>query len=126
MNLNQVTLPALNIAASAKFYRAMGFVQIVDSPHYARFECPQGDSTFSLHHVEAAVADSGTTVYFEERDLDAWVERLQASGFDFLMLPTDQSYLWREARLRDPANNLLCLYWAGEHRKYPPWRVERT
>ncbi len=126
MNLNQVTLPALDIAESARFYRAMGFVQIVDSPHYARFECPQGDSTFSLHRVDAVAADSGTTVYFEDPDLDAWVERLRATGFDFLDPPTDRSYLWREARLRDPANNLLCLYWAGENRKYPPWRVERT
>ena len=30
------------------------------------------------------------------------------------------------AYLRDPAGNLICLFWAGENRKNPPWRVQRT
>jgi hydroxymethylpyrimidine/phosphomethylpyrimidine kinase len=34
-----------------------------------------------------------------------------------------QPWLWREARLRDPFGNLICLYKAGEHRRHPPWRV---
>ncbi len=127
MNLNQVTLPALDIAESVRFYRAMGFAQIVDSPHYARFECPQGDATFSLHQVDAIAGDTGTVVYFEETSaqaLDALVARLSAQGMAFLEWPTDQHYLWREARLRDPSNNLICLFWAGENRKNPPWRVD--
>jgi len=33
MELNQVTLPALDIAASVTFCRRMGFELIVDSPH---------------------------------------------------------------------------------------------
>ena len=48
MNLNQVTLPVNNMEKSTEFYRTLGFTQIVDTPHYARFECPEGDSTFSL------------------------------------------------------------------------------
>jgi catechol 2,3-dioxygenase-like lactoylglutathione lyase family enzyme len=126
MNLNQVTLPSQNIAESADFYRRMGFTQIVDSPHYARFECPTGDATFSLHKVDALAGDNGVTVYFEEPELDALVERLAGAGFEFDESPTDQYYLWREARLRDPAGNSICLYWAGENRKNPPWRVQRT
>jgi catechol 2,3-dioxygenase-like lactoylglutathione lyase family enzyme len=123
MNLNQVTLPARDVAASAAFYRAMGFTQIVDAPHYARFECPSGDSTFSLHAAESAPADPAVVVYFETEDLDEQVRRLAAKGFEFTQLPRDERWLWREARLRDPAGNLLCLYWAGRNRKYPPWRV---
>lgn len=126
MNLNQVTLPALDLPASAAFYRRMGFTQIVDSPHYARFECPAGDATFSLHRVDRLVGDTGVTVYFEDAGLDALVARLLAEGFEFAELPTDQSYRWREARLNDPAGNLICLYWAGQNRKNPPWRVELT
>jgi catechol 2,3-dioxygenase-like lactoylglutathione lyase family enzyme len=129
MNLNQVTLPALDIAESAHFYRRMGFTHIVDSPHYARFECPQGDATFSLHKVESLAGDTGVTVYFEETSadtLDALVARLSADGFDFVEHAVDQPYLWREARLRDPAGNLLCLFWAGENRKNPPWRVKSS
>ncbi len=126
MNLNQVTLPALDIAASASFYRRMGFTQIVDTPHYARFECPVGDATFSLHRVSHAVETTGVTVYFEDPQLDTLVARLLADGFEFTEPPTDQRYLWREARLLDPTGNLICLYWAGEHRKNPPWRVDPT
>jgi len=37
--------------------------------------------------------------------------------------PTDQRWLWREARLGDPDGNRLCLYWAGKNRVDPPWRV---
>lgn len=49
MNLNQITLPALDVAASARFYRCLSCRQIVDTPHYARFEAPDGDATFSVH-----------------------------------------------------------------------------
>ena len=41
--------------ASTAFYRAMGFIQIVDTDHYARFECPEGDATFSLSLCEKAI-----------------------------------------------------------------------
>lgn len=130
VNLNQVTLPALDLAASAAFYRRMGFLQIVDSAHYARFECPEGEATFSLHAIESGASgndtvDHGARVYFEHDDLDALVARLQAEGVTFETLPTDQRWLWREAWLRDPSGNLICLYRAGAMRRHPPWRVER-
>lgn len=124
MNLNQVTLPALDVAASAAFYRRMGFTQIVDSPHYGRFECPDGDTTFSIHQADAVPAETGVVVYFECADLDARVRILQAAGFEFLSPPADQHWLWREARLRDPSGNELCLFHAGENRRNPPWRVK--
>ncbi len=123
MNLNQVTLPANDVAASVSFYRRMGFVQIVDSPLYARFECPDGGATFSIHAVAGVAESTGVTVYFESEDVDGLCERLQKQGFEFLQLPVDQNWLWREARLADPAGNTLCLYWAGENRRNPPWRL---
>jgi len=127
MNLNQVTLPALDVAASVTFYRlfgiAAGIVQIVDAPHYARFECSDGGATFSLHRSEHAPAPHGAIVYFEVRELDATVAALQSAGIVFTQLPRDEPWLWREARLRDPSGNELCLYWAGEYRRHPPWRL---
>lgn len=123
MNLNQITLPATDITRSVAFYEQMGFILIVSSPHYARFECPNGDSTFSLHLAEGAERNSGVVVYFECVDLDLKVHALQAIGFIFTKPPTDESWLWREARLIDPAGNVICLFWAGENRKNPPWRV---
>lgn len=38
--------------------------------------------------------------------------------------PTDQRWLWREAYLKDPAGNRICIFHAGENRRYPPWRIE--
>ena len=36
----------------------------------------------------------------------------------------NQPWLWREARLLDPSGNVVCLYRAGEARRYPPWRIK--
>lgn len=124
MNLNQVTIPAVDMDDSANFYRRMGFTQIVDTPHYARFECPDGESTFSLSLVESARA-ANFAVYFENENLDEVVQVLATAGFEFDQLPRDERYLWREAKLRDPAGNRIILYWAGENRKNPPWRVDK-
>lgn len=124
MNLNQVTLPAADLDRAVDFYRRMGFKQIVGSPHYARFECPQGDATFSLHRVPQTVPESHVVVYFESPDVDAEVRRLQAAGFEFTQLPRDEPWLWREARLKDPGGNELCLFHAGEIRKNPPWKLK--
>lgn len=122
MKLNQITLPSTDIERGSAFYRTLGLVQIVRSPHYARFECANAEATFSLHRVDA-VTSSGVVVYFECTDLDARVADLQAQGMVFQQLPTDQPWLWREARLLDPDGNVLCLYFAGANRKHPPWRI---
>lgn len=123
MNLNQVTLPALSIAESTAFYKKMGFIQIVEAEHYARFECGMGDSTFSIHKVDSVPADTGVVVYFEVEALDDQVAELKQRGFVFWQDPKDEPWLWREARLNDPSGNMICLYDAGINRKNPPWRV---
>jgi catechol 2,3-dioxygenase-like lactoylglutathione lyase family enzyme len=124
MNLNQITLPVADFERSVAFYRDMGFTLIVHSPpRYARFECPDGESTFSLHTVDAPVNTIGVVVYFECPDLDARVQRLLDAGFEFTQRPQDERWLWREARLVDPSGNVLCLFWAGTNRRDPPWRV---
>lgn len=127
MNLNQITLPCVDYAASVAFYRGMGFRQIVDSPpRYARFECGDG-ATFSLHaDPEADAARSGVVIYFETSELDARVQSLQQAGFVFESEPVDQRWLWREAYLRDPAGNRICLYKAGKNRRWPPWRLDES
>ena len=56
-------------------------------------------------------------------NLDKWVEELQKKGLAFEQLPQDESYLWREAVLKDPSGNKIKLYRAGENRLNPPWRV---
>jgi len=98
MNLNQVTLPAKDLGESISFYLRLGFTQIVDSPDYARFECPGGGSTFSLV-FEKEEFTNGAVIYFEHEALDEWVAELKARGIRFSQEPEDQTYLWREAIL---------------------------
>ena len=117
-----MTLPVKDMDASVRFYLRLGFTQIVDTPHYARFLCPEGSATFSLL-LEEGEFRNGATIYFEHERLDEWVDRLKESGFEFDQNPEDQSYLWREAILHDPSGNKIKLYWAGENRLNPPWRV---
>lgn len=124
MNLNQVTVPSRNVEIATQFYQKLGLKLIVKAfPHYTRFECPNGAATFSIHLVEELGQGAGVYVYFECENLDEQVKKLQAEGIDFDQLPKDESWLWREARLKDPDGNQLILYYAGENRKNPPWKI---
>ena len=124
MHLNQVTLPCIDYDASVAFYNKLGLRQIVDSPpRYARFETP-GGATFSIHKVDSSSEAPDFVVYFEVDDVDATVRQLKDKGIEFDTEPADQEWLWREAYLRDPAGNTLCVYHAGHNRRYPPWRME--
>lgn len=80
MELNQVTLPAIDVAASIRFYRTMGFELIVEEPHYARFQSTVGDATFSVQAVGEISGPSQTVVYFECQSLDEEVVALKARG----------------------------------------------
>jgi len=123
MNLNQVTVPTADVLRSITFYELLGLKLIVKSPHYARFECPDGEATFSVHQVEELPKGEGVYVYFETEKLDETVKELVEKGIDFEEMPEDRSWLWREARLKDPDGNQLILFYGGDNRKNPPWRV---
>ncbi len=124
MRLNQVTIPSIDVSRSVAFYKRLGLIQIVESePDYARFVCPDGDATFSIHRVDSVAAGEKPVVYFECDALDQTVAELEQRGIEFEARPVDQSWLWREAYLRDPDGNLICLYFAGENRLNPPWRL---
>jgi len=140
MELNQVTLPALDVAESVKFYRTMGFEPLIYGPLYARFKATVGNTTFSLHAVEPPAAAGSTpgrpatetpsawskiVVYFECAELDKQVKLLKSRGIQFVQEPRDEPWQWREARLLDPAGNLICLYhdnYGGSRLNPPPWR----
>ncbi len=123
LRLNQITVGADDYAASVAFYQMLGLRLIVDSPpRYARLESP-GGVTLSIH-AESEVQSAGSVIiYFECNSIDQEVQRLESLGVAFDQLPIDQTWLWREALLRDPFGNTICLYQAGEMRRYPPWRV---
>ena len=122
MKLNQVTVGCTDYEQSVAFYKSLGLTQIVDAPpRYARFETPTGD-TFSIHRVDH-LGTSSTIIYFELENLDETVAMLKAIGIEFESDPKDESWGWREARLFDPAGNPLCLFHAGENRRFPAWRI---
>ena len=124
MDLNQVTLPCTDYAASVRFYQALGLTLIVDSPpRYARFETPSG-TTLSIHVSESSGSAGDTVIYFEVPNVDLAFRKLSAAGLEFESGPADQDWLWREADLRDPAGNSICIYHAGENRRHPPWRID--
>lgn len=125
MRLNQVTVTVNNIEAACVFYVLLGLKPIVKSPHYMRFMCPEGGSTFSIHLGDTPIAPSAV-VYFENDALDQKVARLTADGLKFDTAPTDERWLWREARLRDPSGNPICLFQAGSNRLNPPWRLPES
>lgn len=131
MRLNQVTIACRDYAASVAFYRTLGLHLIVDAPdRYARFECPTEDandqpSTLSLHAITPDERVSGTVIYFEVVDVQATFNRLVEAGLTPQAAPTKQDWLWTECYFDDPAGNRVCIYHAGENRRFPPWRVER-
>lgn len=125
MNLNQVTVPVTNLERAIAFYQKLGLHLIVHSnSHYARFVCPDGTTTFSLHLVDEIPKGDGIWLYFEVEDVGLRVKELETAGIVFEEQPTDQTWLWKEARLKDTEGNQLLIYHAGENRLNPPWRLK--
>ena len=123
MNLNQVTIYSDKTIETVEFFEKLGLKRIVDSlPRYARFECGDGGSTLSVNEFHEHTPINNIVLYFE-CDVDAEYERLTSLGIKFTEPPTDRSWLWREAYLLDPNGTKICLYYAGENRLDPPWRI---
>lgn len=126
MRFNHVTLIVNDLERAKKFYEALGLEQIVDAPpRYARFVFPENDATLSIEVLDASSSPGAdqAQLFFECDDLDERVAKLEAAGLEFEQRPTDMSYLWREARLRDPDGHDIRLYKAGVNRLNPPWRM---
>ncbi len=125
MDLNQITIPSLDVSKATSFYKVLGLKLIVDAlPRYVRFECPDGDATFSIHKVDTLPKGNGISIYFEDENLDVLVSNLKQKGITFISNPEDKTWLWREAHLNDPDGNHIILYHAGKNRKNPPWRIK--
>ncbi|MGV9008675.1 VOC family protein [Brevundimonas sp.] len=122
--MNQITVGTTDFSASVVFYETLGFRLIVSSREaYARFELPDGEATFSIH-LQDVVPSDGPVIYFEVDDVDATVQRFKANGVAFDTVAQDQTWLWREVHFSDPSGNRLCIFHAGQNRRYPPWRMQ--
>jgi hypothetical protein len=117
MNLNQVTLPAREVAPAVAFYQQLGLRLIVDAlPRYVRFECPDGESTLSVEQVPELGVGPGPVIYLECEDLDGTVERLVAlgnvcpnCGGGFVPRPIRPSTNWKGDNFlgKDPASSRI-------------------
>jgi catechol 2,3-dioxygenase-like lactoylglutathione lyase family enzyme len=127
MRFNHVTLIVSDFERSKAFYATLGLVQIVDAPpRYARFQFPDGDATLSIEVTGEQPQTLGPQLFFECDDVDAAVAALKSKGLSFEQDPTDMDYLWREARMRDPDGYDLRLYYAGDNRLNPPWKIKNS
>jgi hypothetical protein len=89
-------------------------------PPYARFVCPEGQSTFSLHKVENLPDGDGVWIYFKVLNLDDNINEPIRKGSKMEELPNDKPWLRRESRLKDPDHNQIIIYFAGNNRINPP------
>jgi len=62
---------------------------IVKTDAYLRFECPAGEATFSVEHVDVVPRDEKVTIYFETGDLDDECTRLQNAAIEVDHMPAD-------------------------------------
>ncbi len=128
MKFHQATLPVSDIGRSRKFYLDLGLQLIVDSDHYCRFADPDHTGTLSIEQSDGSgdgPIGTGAILYFEYESpnaLDQAVRDLTAKGL-VISAPQDQRWLWREAKLQDPDGHPIKLFYAGENRLNPPWRV---
>jgi len=131
LRLNQVTLGAIDMAASVLFYQNLGLRLIVDSaPRYCRLEFPVQDAqtepaTLSLHEVDESWQPTSDwpLIYFEVDDVSKFLKDKNLTPLDKAEM---KSYLWFEADIEDPSRNRIRLYHAGDNRRFPPWRVKDT
>jgi hypothetical protein len=66
MNLNQITVPSLDLTKSIPFDEKLGLKLIVKAlPHYAQFECTDENPTFSIHQTDTLPKGDGIYVHFE-------------------------------------------------------------
>lgn len=129
LRLNQVTLGAVDFAASVSFYERLGLKLIVHSPpRYARLEFPISEyemdpATLSLHSVEAdwAAPENWPLIYFEVDDVAGF---LSDANCQPVSLPEIKSHLWEEADILDPSGNRIRIFKAGTARRFPPWRID--
>jgi catechol 2,3-dioxygenase-like lactoylglutathione lyase family enzyme len=131
MHLSHVTLFVADVARSRSFYRALGFEPIVDESHYCRFltrlDEGTGDETLSIERRSGPIAPAAQLgLEFPSREaLDRYVQGLPARGITLTEELVERSWLWRDARIVDPDGHEWMLFFAGDNKLNPPWRVGR-
>jgi catechol 2,3-dioxygenase-like lactoylglutathione lyase family enzyme len=91
VRLNQGDVGSTDLDRAEGFYSKLGLNLIVKNDHYLRFECPTGDSTFSVDLVDQVPVSEQVVLYFESDDIDGEYDRLCHLGIE--QPPTHQPWL---------------------------------
>jgi lactoylglutathione lyase len=99
-----------DLAATAAFYRRLGFVEIYRFPE-------EGDPAFvtlerdgdALGLGAGAAATDRFSYWVDVEDVDAALADLRAAGVTVVSEPADRAWEERVAEVRDPAGNLVRL-----------------
>jgi catechol 2,3-dioxygenase-like lactoylglutathione lyase family enzyme len=121
---NHAMIYVQRVEPAVAFYCALGFRMIEQMTAggfavYARLRAPRGPATIALHPLDEgvkSVAAEGIRLYFEVKKLDAFCQRLAATGIVFSQMPKVMPWGWRHAYLNDPDGHEVSLYWAGAKR----------
>ena len=87
-----MTVPSLVLLRAISFYKALGLKLIVESLlYYARFQCTDENSTFSIQLVEQLPTGGGIHSYFKCDNLDQHIGELISKGIEIEEMPNDKS-----------------------------------
>jgi uncharacterized protein len=101
-------IPALDVAVSATFYRAV-FGWQVDPPQ-SGFEAPGIIGQWVTDRP--AAAEAGTLLWINVGGIDATLESVRSSGGEVLEPPSSDGPRWL-ATIRDPGGNVVGLAQRG-------------
>lgn len=109
--INAVTLVTADMAASCRFYEALGFGRIVGGPEtpFTTYRVGDGFLNVQLDPAHAPVPAVWGRVIFWVRDVDAIYERALAHGYAPEMPPADAPWGERYFHLRDPDGHELSF-----------------
>ena len=87
---------------------------------------PRWVFNLSIHRTDSLSKGEGVSICFECMKLYEYLNELIKKGIVFEQTPTNQKWLWREARLKDVDGNQLILFYGGKNRVNPPWKIKKS
>ena len=118
MQLVQARIVTANVARLAGFYAELLGVPTVLNDYYVEVVSGPTSVGFSrsqfteFAETDSGRRDTGSTIIldFLVDDVDAYVERVEELGADWVLHPTDQPWGARSMVFRDPEGNLINVF----------------
>jgi catechol 2,3-dioxygenase-like lactoylglutathione lyase family enzyme len=108
--IGHVTLRSSDVGAAAKFYRALGLRPIMEREGMAIFEL-RGGTHLLLFHAKSKPREGPVKSFdFMVDDVDAFRERIAASGVEGAPVAVDERGGHRWFEVRDPDGHRIGIY----------------